>query len=549
MCDKLIKVLLPLFVLLCAASCGQRVEYPNAVDDTTYRYAPTTSAETIAPDDYNPTYNEHEPYNEYDPYEPAAAHPHANLFQLIADDAELLAHIEAVTGAALHLDYCPFHGYPFITVLPRYEVIIRSQASWAQELTVFLRPDYNHFGTRWMLEAYELSGNGIVLAEPLISMGAAQPMDGAFTMRVYYRGIGGNGDWYDFDFALREVPGDNWTQEAIRHIREVTGISVRDMWFNGGTLHILMNPLEDLLPWGQIYYRRTKLYLTGASLPGVARVHITTVPAGRFAWEEPDFYSQFVYIGREVLRGHHWAWAGPGRGEQVDEVLAFFEQELHSDLAALAEYIAYTSDGNAQLHYTFTWETSLWFFDNRAFYRVMLDEKWFDAVGDAIETIPHGAFYICEDFTEIFWRFADGFGDYFTLAGWRMAMRYLRTDTVVDFDDIEWVQKEFITIPSFFLYQEVGLHNGRLITWGDIRLYAGVVKGSPYWYDDRDELIEPFVFSDGHEGLFIPYFGFNTISWVRRYYTLINLTNFGDISVFTEHEEMILQIVRSLRMN
>jgi len=363
-----------------------------------------------------------------------APHPHADLLHSIMSDVDLLAQIEAVIGAPLHFCEDSFLGLPFITVLPSRNVVISGRTDWAQTLTVFLRPDHTASNSHWIFEAYDITGDGIVLVEPFISRGAEQTISDSetLTMRIYYEGHGNgmHGAWDDgFNFAEREL-GENWAKDAMQYIREIADIVIRDIWFEEDVLHIMQSPIEDFIAWGPASYRGTLLYLTGASLPGVEYVFITGVEPGPFRyneWAELEEYRGFVYTGRKVLRGHHWAWVGPGVAEKADEVLEFFEQQLYAELSAMAKYIDYASGSEARLYYLYVGLTrgiggifsGGIHHGERMFYRIMYGELWMDANGDYVGRVPQGWFYICEDFSEIFWVSANDYEIVLTFDEWR----------------------------------------------------------------------------------------------------------------------------------
>ena len=236
---------------------------------------------------------------------------HWDLLRSIIDDAELLAEIEAVIGAPLHLD-----DDAFIALLPRGNVVVAGETDWSQPLTVFLRPDHTESSANWIFEAYELWVDGMVLVEPFSQRSAGHRLSDAdtVTIRIYYEGLGWNGDWYDFLYVEKEVCSENWVEDIIRLAREINGIGVRDIWFEGGVLYVERSPIENYVPWGPAYYRDTLLFLTAASLPGVEYVTLSiAAPGPRFwVWEYAD--EEFDFITgrtRRVREGHRWAWAGP----------------------------------------------------------------------------------------------------------------------------------------------------------------------------------------------------------------------------------------------
>jgi len=234
------------------------------------------------------------------------------LLRSIMDDTSLLAKIDAVIGAPLHLD-----ADSFIVRLPYGNVIAAGETDWSQPLTVFLRPNHTETGTNLLFEAYELWIDGIVLVEPFSPRDAGHRLSETDTVivRIYYEGLGWNGDWYGFLYAKTEVCSENWAEDVIGHIREIIGIGIRDIWFEGSTLHIERSPIENYVPWGPAYYRDTLLYLTAASLPNVEYVTLSVIPAGPhfWAWEYTDEEFDFTANRtRRVREGHRWAWVGPG---------------------------------------------------------------------------------------------------------------------------------------------------------------------------------------------------------------------------------------------
>ena len=126
--------------------------------------------------------------------------------------------------------------------------------------------------------------------------------------------------------------------------------------------------------------------------------------------------------------------------------------------------------------------------------------------------------------------------------------------TEIDIDTLNWIDLGAISIPSIFHYEEVGLHGSIIITGdilnsrtgvqGDNFMYVGWLKGD---FEEFVDYAERFVFDDGHSGLFIKSFDFGTMGWIREDGNLITFRHGGDVSIFTEYKELIMQIVRSLR--
>ena len=409
---KFARITVVLFLLF-LVSCGNQSSDSSKDDDTPYKYEDVKAEDIASVDSYNIT--------ETTAIEETAdtPNPHADILQSIKNDASLLAHIEAVVGAPLHFSDNPAWGLPVITVLTSHIVVLTTPTIWAQTLTVFLRPDHTTSNESWIFEAYDISSDGIVLVEPIILKGAEQRISDSetFIARIYYEGSGEgmHGAWDDgFNFSERVISSENWAKDMIQHIHEVTGIVIRDIWLDENVLYIKQSPIEAFLPWGPASYRRVLLYLTGASLPGVEYVFLTDVKPGPFRcnqWVEIDEYFGFFYAGRKVLRGHHWAWVGPGVAEKADAVLEFFEQKLYDDLSLMAEQINYTSGGEARLYYLFvgdargiggTFAGGIHHSD-RMFYRVLHGELWLDGNGDHVKRVDVGWFYVCVDFSEIFW--------------------------------------------------------------------------------------------------------------------------------------------------
>ena len=361
---------------------------------------------------------------------------HAELLQSLMDDNELLARIDTFIGAPLRFDEDDFWGLPFIAVLPNGNVILSGHTGWSQMLTVYLRPIYipadDGWDIEWFFEAYDL-GDGIVLVEPFTSKSEGHRLsdEDYVTMRIYHAGLGWSGDWYGFLFDEIEISSENWVEDAISHIREITGIGVRDIWYEGSTLHILESPLESYVAWGPAYERRTFLYLTAASLPGVEHVFLTGIRPARFSWMwEDDFTFGFEYTGRRVHRGHHWAWAGGDVGERTGSVLEFFERQLQAELVAMAEHIHTISNGEARLDY-FSYEIfAQWIGgenyedSHRLFYEIQLGELWLERAEGLGKRIPWDRFRINEDLSEIFWISLDGNETMLTLDEWRASEFY-----------------------------------------------------------------------------------------------------------------------------
>ena len=86
--------------------------------------------------------------------------------------------------------------------------------------------------------------------------------------------------------------------------------------------------------------------------------------------------------------------------------------------------------------------------------------------------------------------------------------------------------------------------NSRTGVQGDNFMYVGWLKGD---FEEFVDYAERFVFDDGHSGLFIKSFDFGTMGWIREDGNLITFRHGGDVSIFTEYKELIMQIVRSLR--
>jgi len=102
----------------------------------------------------------------------------------------------------------------------------------------------------------------------------------------------------------------------------------------------------------------------------------------------------------------------------------------------------------------------------------------------------------------------------------------------------------------------VGLHGEYLITgdilksrvgvWGDTWMYVGPLMG------DIEPLVvgaARFVFDDGSTGIFTRAFDLDTLAWIRGDGMLLSLRHGGDMSIFIDNEELILQIARTLRVD
>jgi len=420
---KAVKIIMP-FLLLFLAACGNQVADYSKVDDYTLYEYKDTGVDDIGNINNNSAAEEI-----------ANIIPYEDILHSIMSDTVLLTHIEAVIGAPLHFHEDSFQGLPFITVLPSHNVIVSGLTDWAQLLTVFLRPDHTASSSYWIFEAYDITGNGIVLVQPFISKGAGQRISDSetFMMRIYHEGSGNgmHGAWDDgFNFAEKEIVGENWAEDAIQYIRNIAGITIRDIWLEENILYIMQSPIEDFIAWGPASYRSVLLYLTGASLPGVEYVFLTNVESGPFRWNEwADLseYWDFVYTGRKVLRGHHWAWAGPGVAEEADEVLEFFRQELYAELNAMADYIRLMSWREARLYYLYVGLTrgiggnfyGGIHHSDRMFHRILYGELWLTRAGEHVERIPWGWFYISEDFNDIFWISVTNYDTVLTLDEWR----------------------------------------------------------------------------------------------------------------------------------
>ena len=122
----------------------------------------------------------------------------------------------------------------------------------------------------------------------------------------------------------------------------------------------------------------------------------------------------------------------------------------------------------------------------------------------------------------------------------------------VNIDNFEWIDLDVIKIPSFFSYEEVGLH-GEILIKSDILnldlesnnfIHVGPLKGI---YEDLVDSAVPFVFDDGHVGIFMESFDFGTMAWIREDGNLITFRYGNDISIFTNIENLILKIALSLR--
>jgi len=156
------------------------------------------------------------------------------------------------------------------------------------------------------------SAEDIVQVEPFTSRSEGQRLS-ANTIRIYNEGQGWNGDWYGFLYVEKEICNENWVQDTIKHIREILSINVRDIWFEGNTIHIQQAPEEAYVPWSPAYYRETKLFLTAASLPNVEYVALSIVPPNCIYGQSiGDIHDAPPYKIRKVRDGHHWAWVGDG---------------------------------------------------------------------------------------------------------------------------------------------------------------------------------------------------------------------------------------------
>jgi len=124
-----------------------------------------------------------------------------------------------------------------------------------------------------------------------------------------------------------------------------------------------------------------------------------------------------------------------------------------------------------------------------------------------------------------------------------------------DVDALNWIDAMgMISIPDILSYEEVGLHGELIIygdileskieVWGDTWMYVGPLMGD---YEPLVAGAEKFVFDDGHIGIFTGAFDLDSMTWIREDGMLITLRHGGDMSIFTDNEELILKIVRSLR--
>ena len=121
-------------------------------------------------------------------------------------------------------------------------------------------------------------------------------------------------------------------------------------------------------------------------------------------------------------------------------------------------------------------------------------------------------------------------------------------------DTLDWVDLGIISIPSTFSYEVMDVHGSILITgdifnphadnWGAAWMAVSPLKGE---FEALVNNAESFVFGDGHVGLFMESFDWNIMGWIREDGNLVTLRHGGDLSIFTDNEELILLIVRSLR--
>ena len=118
----------------------------------------------------------------------------------------------------------------------------------------------------------------------------------------------------------------------------------------------------------------------------------------------------------------------------------------------------------------------------------------------------------------------------------------------------DWIDLGMISIPPTLSFEEVGLHGEFIITgdiftteediWGDTWMYVGPLMGD---FEPLAEGSGNFEFNDGHIGIFTKTFDLDTLGWIRQDGMLVTLRHGGAISMFTDNEELILQIVRTLR--
>ena len=121
-------------------------------------------------------------------------------------------------------------------------------------------------------------------------------------------------------------------------------------------------------------------------------------------------------------------------------------------------------------------------------------------------------------------------------------------------DTSEWIDLGVVRIPAILSHEEVGLHGEIILTgdfleshdsaWGDTWMFVGMLMGD---FESLLDSSESFTFDDGHIGIYTETFDLNTMGWIREDGNLITLHHGGDISMFTDNEELIMQIVRSLK--
>ena len=121
-------------------------------------------------------------------------------------------------------------------------------------------------------------------------------------------------------------------------------------------------------------------------------------------------------------------------------------------------------------------------------------------------------------------------------------------------DTSEWIDLGVVRIPTTLSHEEVGLHGEIILTgdfleshdsaWGDTWMFVGMLMGD---FESLLENSESFMFDDGHIGIYTKTFDLNTMGWIREDGNLITLYHGGDISMFTDNEDLIMQIVRSLK--